>query len=347
MVEDWARNIKEGPVHPVVWRRSLLRDDMILTFKEKVILNSNLSITLIGYNGREEEGQGDGVFRDALSSFWNHFFTSLAVGAQEKIPTIRHDYQKSEWEAIARILVYGYVRDGYYPLSLSVGFMSFCMFGDDGISNEFLLSSFCQCLAEDEKEIFDRCFSEDNAPGEEDVLEFLSNYKCFRNPSKTNIKQIMSEIAHQEIVQKPRYILNCWSSILQCLKIFPDFQSIDTLNKMYDTKKPTTRKVIKLIESSPATDQERQCIDYLKKYIRSLQGNMLSLFLQFVTGSDVIGSQGIQVSFTVLDGTARRPVVHTCGPLLEIPSTYQSYSELSEEFSELLSNKDAWHFTIV
>ena len=33
--------------------------------------------------------------------------------------------------------------------------------------------------------------------------------------------------------------------------------------------------------------------------------------------------------------------------LLEIPSSYQSYNERSEEFSELLQNKEAWHFNIV
>jgi hypothetical protein len=131
------------------------------------------------------------------------------------------------------------------------------------------------------------------------------------------------------------------------LKILPDFQSVKDVQHMYDAKRPTTKKVLKLIQSEPASDKERLCLDHLKKYIRSLQGNFLPLFLQFVTGSDVICFPHIEVTFSVLDGKTRRPVAHTCGPLLEIPSTYQSYNELSEEFSELLSNKDAWHFTIV
>ncbi len=110
---------------------------MIATFKEEGVLQRNIDVTLIGYNGKVEIGKGDGVFRDALTTFWNQFFNSLAVGAQEKIPAIRHDYQKDEWEAIARILLYGYVRDGYFPLSLSLGFLVVCLFGDDSISGEF------------------------------------------------------------------------------------------------------------------------------------------------------------------------------------------------------------------
>ena len=101
---------------------------------------------------------------------------------------------------------------------------------------------------------------------------------------------------------------------------------------------------MKLIKSEPVTDQERQCLDHFKKYIRSLQGSLLSVFLQFITGSDIISCDSIEVTFSALEGTSRRSVAHTCGPLLEIPS---SYNELSEEFSELLQNKEAWHFNIV
>lgn len=320
---------------------------MIATFKEQGIFHMNLDVTFIGYNGKMEEGKGEGVFRDALSTFWNQFFNSLAVGAQEKIPSIRHDCQKEEWEAIARILVYGYIRNRYFPLSLSLGFLIVCLFGDDSVSSEFLLSCFRQHLSDDERDTFDKCFEDDFDPNDDDMKDFLSYYKCFRNHSKENIRQIIFEIAHQEIIQKPRYILNCWAPIVKSLKILPDFQSVKDVQHMYDAKRPTTKKVLKLIQSEPASDKERLCLDHLKKYIRSLQGNFLPLFLQFITGSDVICFPHIEVTFSVLDGKTRRPVAHTCGPLLEIPSTYQSYNELSEEFSELLSNKDAWHFNIV
>ena len=125
----------------------------------------------------------------------------------------------------------------------------------------------------------------------------MTTYKCFRSQSKENIKQILFEIAHQEIIQKPKYILNCWAPILKALKVFSYFQSIKGVENMYDAKRPTT--VLKLIQSEPALAKERQCLDNLKKYIRSLQGD-LQVFLQFVTGSDVICFLLIEVTFTVL-----------------------------------------------
>ena len=227
-------NIRECPTYSVVWRRALLKDDVISIFKEPGILHKNIDATFIGYNGREEAGQGDGVFRDAITAFWNQFFNSLAVGAQEKIPAIRHDYKKVEWEAIARILVYGFFKDRYFPLSLSVGFLIVCLFGEGSVSEEFLLTSFRQYISDDERETFDKCFEDDFMANDEEVIDFLTTYKCFRSQSKENIKQILFEIAHQEIIQKPKYILNCWAPILKSLKVFSDFQSITGVENMYD-----------------------------------------------------------------------------------------------------------------
>lgn len=210
-----------------------------------------------------------------------------------------------------------------------------------------MLSSFRLYISEDERETLEKCLEESFDDDNDDMFDFLSNYKCYRTPTKENILQIVSELAHQEIIQKPRYVTNCWALILKPLIAFSDFQSLVTLENLYDIKRPTAKKIVKLIKSEPVTDQERQRLDHFKKYIRSLQGSSLSVFLQFITGSDIISCDSIEVTFSALEGTSRRPVAHTCGPLLEIPSSYQSYNELSEEFSELLQNKEAWHFNIV
>ena len=57
--------------------------------------------------------------------------------------------------------------------------------------------------------------------------------------------------------------------------------------------------------------------------------------------------RNIRVSFVDLVGVARRPVVHTCGPLLELPSTYHSYNELADEFNCVVKDALAWRFNIV
>lgn len=64
----------------------------------------------------------------------------------------------------------------------------------------------------------------------------------------------------------------------------------------------------------------------------------LRRFLRFVTGSDVICVTKVEVIFTALEGLARRPIAHTCGSVLELPCTYNSYPELRVEMENVLTS---------
>lgn len=337
----------EKPVKDIIVHRSTILRDLIKEFGEEDALKFNFNIRVIGNNG--EKGEGNGVLREVLSIFWQNVFTSLALGAKEKVPCIRHDFQKKGWEAVARLLVYGYTSTTYLPPSLSVAFIALCIFGEEQMSNDFLVKSFKLFVSEDEKVAIDICLNGgpefDNS--NDDILEFLSSYKCFQNPTKENIKAIIFELAHQEIIQKPRYIANCWAPIVKGLQVFKPFQSIDDLENIFNEKKVTNKKLVKLLSGSPVTDAERESFEHLKRFIKNLKEDGLSAFLQFTTGSNCITCEHIEVTFTSLDGFARRPIAHTCTPLLELPTTYKSFNELSEEFTSILRETSSWEFNIV
>ncbi|XP_067036240.1 uncharacterized protein [Acropora muricata] len=152
--------LTDCPVHKIILYRAFLKDNLIEVFKDPEILQVNFDVTLIGDNGKEEEGKGAGVFRDTLSSFWSQSFNSLTVGTQEKVPAIRHDYQRAKWEAIARILMYGYIKERYFPLPLSRAFVALCLFGEESMTSDFLLSSFQLYISEDERETLQNCLEE-------------------------------------------------------------------------------------------------------------------------------------------------------------------------------------------
>ena len=53
-------------------------------------------------------------------------------------------------------------------------------------------------------ETLQRCNNDVFDPGnDDDVLELLSSYKCFRLPSKEAMPNIIFELAHQELIQIP------------------------------------------------------------------------------------------------------------------------------------------------
>lgn len=336
------------PVREIAVNRSNVLKDMIKEFLAEDILQHNVEIVFIDDHGEIEKGRGSGVLREALSIFWREYFMSLSIGAEAKVPSIRHDYQKAEWESVAKVLVIGFTQANYFPISMSLAFFASSLFGEESVSSQLLLESFHKYVSKDECETLQRCNSDAFDPeNDDDVLELLGSYKCYRLPTKEAMSKIVLELAHQELIQKPKYIAHAWSPIIAQLKNYGEFKNVESLNEMWSLKKPTAKKVIKLLDASPSNDAERQCLDHLKRFIKSLDDNLLCILLQFISGSNTISTEKIDVAFNTTSGTARTPTAHTCGPLLVIPSTYQTYNELSEEFTNILRASASWSFAIV
>ena len=333
----------------VIVHRSMIRHDIIDVFKDPEILKHRLNITVINANGYPEKGEGAGVLRDVLTNFWHEFFISLSAGGTEKTPHIRHDLQKPEWQAIARVLVFGYEKAKYFPVQLSQFFILCCLFGEESLGKESLLQAYRCYVPADDREILDKVQSCELDPNDEDLLEFLSSNKCYKAPTKENIASIVLELAHQELIQKPRYITNCWSPILKTLQNDANsiFSTPQQVEQLYEEKQPTAKKVNKLFIASVSTDAERQSLDFLKRYVKSLEKKALERFLHFLTGSDVLTCDSIEITFTTLHGFSRRPIAHTCGPTLELPTTYECFAELAEEFTSIMRESTSWSFDIV
>ena len=77
------------------------------------------------------------------------------------------------------------------------------------------------------------------------------------------------------------------------------FQTPEGLDQLYESKRPTAKKIIKLFQGEPLTDAERQSLDYLKKFVKSLERKAFSMFLRFGTGSDVITCDSIRICLSL------------------------------------------------
>ena len=113
-------------------------------------------------------------------------------------------------------------------------------------------------------------------------------------------------------------MLHCWAPILDVQRCEHSFQTLEGLDQLYETKRPTAKKIKKLFRGKPSTGGERQSLDYLKKFVNSLEGKALSMFLRFCTGSDVITCDSIRICFSSLEGLQRRPVARNCTPILKL-----------------------------
>ena len=192
-------------------------------FADPTVLEQQLDWRVMDDHGREAEGVRSGVQRDILATFWQRIFSSLTVGDLDKVPCIWHDHQKTEWKAICCVLVYGFQFAGYVPISLSPVFLASCFYGEESITKEDLLTSFSYYVTADDREVLTKCLSGELHCQDDDLLELLSSFKCFKLPTKDNIKVLLVELAHQEIIQKPRYVAQCWAPIISTLKSHPNF----------------------------------------------------------------------------------------------------------------------------
>ena len=84
----------------------------------------------------------------------------------------------------------------------------------------------------------------------------------------------------------------------------------------------------------------------MRTFVKELEANMLGTFLRFMTGSDIICTSKIEVTFVHLEGLSSHPVAHTCSGVLELPEDYQSYPDFRSQFMEILRS-NVWVMDIV
>ena len=168
------------------------------------------------------------------------------------------------------------------------------------------------------------CFPDEN----EELLEFLERFNCKTAVTPQNLRKVLLEIANQELIQKHHVMISTWQPSAQELKQYPHFQSVSGIQGLSDTLNPTNKEVLENLVAQPNTDAERDARKFLQRYIGGLDNGKLIQLLRSSTASDVLITNKLEVTFMKFEGAACRPIAHTCGPLLELPSTYSNFVEL-------------------
>ena len=78
-----------------------------------------------------------------------------------------------------------------------------------------------------------------------ELSDFLENFDCRKVISPDNICHIITELAHKELIQKPKYVSHCWSDIVAKLKLY--FPAIEDLVAFYQSHDPTNAKVVNIL----------------------------------------------------------------------------------------------------
>lgn len=271
----------------IVLRRGNVLEGMIKWFEtnEFDLRNDTINVTMIGSNGIREKGEDTGgIFRDALSEFWQTFYLKYTMGEGEmKVPVVVHTMNGKKWEAVAQVLVIGYKQAGYFPMQLSAPFMQNCINGSE-CSHEELLKYLMLYLSSSDRATIEAALADFDAVDVEDIQDSLAGMSVKTVISKDNFRNLLIDVAHTELIQKPAFVSKTWRPIL-ISHLSPLLQL--SIPELYEKITPTTKKVLKILHFpiTADTNQSQKTVkDALRKYVKGMNAATLSKFLCFCTG---------------------------------------------------------------
>ena len=101
MSQSSASNLL-GPTASLIVNRVSVRKEMLTHFMMDLSHYSRVNFLIRNSKGK---GVGNGANREVYSLFWNEVATCCLIGETERVPFVRHDLYKQEWEAVGKILV--------------------------------------------------------------------------------------------------------------------------------------------------------------------------------------------------------------------------------------------------
>ena len=314
--------------------RAVVLNELIQVFKDPTISDKTLQYIFVDEHGHDAQG----VSRDVYSAFWEAFLLKFTDGEGFRIPVLSNELADTEWEAVGRILLKGYRDHRYFPVSIAPGFFVALCHGENAVTPEILKTSFLSYLSISEKELIEQALS-----GEEhdrdDLIELLDRFECRIIPEQENLLSLILQIAHRVVIQEPKYALDALQRVGKHFWI-TEFPSIDSILTMYEKLQPSVQKVLALLKASPVTKEQSDSLKYMQRFVRGRNKDQLKHLLRFLTGSDMLCVSSIEVTFVVRHGVGRVPTAHTCGPVLELPSTYVSYPDFRNEWESILQAKE-------
>jgi len=187
--------------------------------------------------------------------------------------------------------------------------------------------------------------------GEKDnLLTMLGTFGMYCLPNTNNIREVLLNVARVRLVDSPAPFVDLIRRGIPDVhrELFWSVLTAANIQQLFMKQLPTGEKVknIFVTESQYLTQEEQNCLHYLRQYVTGLDSDDLSQFLRFVTGSSIMPNK-ITVTFCKMYGIARRPVAHTCSNTLELSSTYESYQELRRELKFWLADINSYRMDIV
>ena len=331
----------------------LIRREHIYT--DVLALYENFSVIVDEFPFRvafDDENAVDtgGVARDMLSGFWSTAFEKFFDGSGSLVPATHPTIDMSAFPFLGRILSHGYITCGFLPVHISFPVIAAALLGPTVvISDAILCESFVSYLSCHDASILRDAFNQlgcktFSSSLQSSLMLLLGSYGCRQIPSTDNIRALVTMVARHEFLQKPLApVYAMFGGVPVEHTDFWKGVTVDHLMKVYLSSSPTAHNVLKVIKEPPVLQPlQETSYGYLLQFVGNMSNREVRHFLRYVTGSSALVVDEIRIVFNGLTGIARRPIAHTCSCTLELPVSYNTYLEFSQEFSAILNSELSW-----
>lgn len=298
----------------------------------------------------EEAIDTGGVSRDMFSGFWKAAFDNYFDGSGSLVPATNPDIDISALPLIGTILSHGYISCGFLPVHISFPILAAILLGPtieigDAILCENFITHLSQYDASTLRDVFQELGEKSFSSQMHSRLEsLLSNYGNWKKPSPTNLKTLVSGVARHHFLVKPlAHLMAMNRGVPVEHRVFWSDVNLDSFMNVYLRCNATAASALRIIEEPMLLNAAEEAVfQFLRAYIGDMKNGEVRDFLRFVTGSSALVVDAIKIAFNGLSGLARRPIAHTCSGILELPTSYATLREFSQEFNALLSSELSW-----
>ena len=343
LLGDPDLNAKQPAVKEIKVHRGNVCRELIDYFSEEDnirLIGTTFEVKMIKSNGTTELAEDNGgAMRDFLTEFYDSFYLQYTTGNSVAVPVLRHDMTGIHWSAVAEVIRVGFRQEGIFPVRLALPFMqqTLCLSDDP-------LDAFLQMIPDIDRLMLEDALKTVSSVDEDELFDLMERHEAKQKPTDANIRKVLTEMAHKEIVQTPLFVAVCWRPKLNTLGI-----SQHQLRDIYANLKPDTKKVLKILEFPESMcTEERTLSSSIKRLVREMDISILGLFLRVCTGCNLMVTKKISVRFT--ESVVCCPTSYTCGSVLEVPRSYaaQPYITLKSECTTgTLLNNRYWQMDII
>ena len=323
--------------------RTNVYEDVLDLYKEGEVVGEYP--VFIKFVGEQAVDQG-GVQRDMLSAFWAEAYTHLFEGAKTLTPMIHPGLDMTIFPILGRIISHGYLACGILPVCIALPSLISMLLGPTvSIPSTIVIQSFIDYVSDVERGTLKAALDSEepfSCAIRGDLVNVLSRFGCRQVPTRSNLHNLIEQVARYEFCAKPAAAIGLiHSGIPLNHKAFWERKNAADVHKLFYEMSVTPKKVLSMLEFEDVTNElEDRVCSYLTTMIGNMQVHELSIFLRFVTGASVCIVPNIKVEFNALSGFGRRPIAHTCDSVLELPSSYTNYEDFRGEFKAIFDTTE-------